>query len=94
MQVTIKKNRPAANGFGDRGAVRRRAGTYVAVDEDGRVRAEIERTSDPSYGDSPEWRVVTFDEEGTRRYSAYRRTLAEAKAKALDLVAALDAEMA
>ena len=94
MQITIKKNRPADNGFGDRGAVRRRAATYVAVDEDGRVRADIERTSAPTYGDSPEWRVTTYDEEGMRRYTAYRRTLAEAKTHAVDLVATVDAEMA
>ena len=90
--LRVRKARPATDGFGDRGATYHISGTYELVDSEGRVRATIERMGNPSYMDNPDWQVTTYQADGTRRYSAYRRLLREAKDVARDMVAKLDAE--
>ena len=90
--LTVRKARPAADGFGDRAATYHISASYEVVDGEGRVRATIERMGNPSYMDNPDWQVTTFQTDGTRRYTAYRRLLREAKESAKDMVAKLDSE--
>lgn len=79
MTTTIRKIQNAATGYGDRSAKIRTSAVYGVFD-DGQQVGRIEREAQPSYMQTPFWRVTVHG------FTAYIRLLTGAKDKAKEMV--------